>query len=132
MQAFRQFLRRESAAGLILMVMAVVGLLVANSPLASDYFAVQRFSVGGLTVRYWINDALMAAFLPLVGLEIERELLEGQLANRTDRALPGVAALGGMVVPDILHALLSQGDPHRRRRRVAGVVAASLRVNTWT
>jgi NhaA family Na+:H+ antiporter len=111
MQVFRQFLRQESAAGLILMVVAAVGLLVANSPLARDYFAVQKLSVGGLTVRYWINDALMAAFFLLVGLEIKREMLEGQLASRTDRTLPGVAALGGMVVPAMVYALLSQGDP---------------------
>ena len=111
MQAFRQFLRHESAAGLILMALAAVGLLVANSPLAPEYFAVQKFSIGGLTVRYWINDALMAAFFLLVGLEIKRELLEGQLANRRDRTLPGVAALGGMVVPALIYALLSQGDP---------------------
>ena len=110
-QAFRQFLRHESAAGLVLMALAAVGLLVANSPLAPDYFAVQKFSIGGLTVRYWINDALMAAFFLLVGLEIKRELLEGQLASRKDRILPGVAALGGMVVPALIYALLSQGDP---------------------
>ena len=109
-QAFRQFLRHESAAGLILMAVAAVGLLVANSPLAPDYFAVQKFSIGGLTVRYWINDALMAAFFLLVGLEIKREMLEGQLASRKDRTLPGVAALGGMVVPALVYALLSQGD----------------------
>jgi len=111
MQTFRQFLRQESAAGLILMVVAAAGLLVANSPLARDYFAVQKFSIGGLTVRYWINDALMAAFFLLVGLEIKREMLEGQLASWKDRTLPGVAALGGMVVPALVYALLSQGDP---------------------
>ena len=110
-QAFRQFLRHESAAGLVLMALAAVGLLVANSPLAPEYFAVQKFSIGGLTVRYWINDALMAVFFLLVGLEIKRELLEGQLASRKDRILPGVAALGGMVVPALIYALLSQGDP---------------------
>jgi len=114
-QAFRQFLRHESAAGLILMAVAAVGLLVANSPLAPDYFAVQKFSIGGLTVRYWINDALMAAFFLLVGLEIKREMLEGQLASRKDRTLPGVAALGGMVVPALIYALLSQGDPQALR-----------------
>jgi len=110
MQTFRQFLRQESAAGLILMVVSAVGLLLANSPLARDYFAVQKFSIGGLTVRYWINDALMAAFFLLVGLEIKREMLEGQLASWKDRTLPGVAALGGMVVPALVYALLSQGD----------------------
>jgi NhaA family Na+:H+ antiporter len=110
MQAFRQFLRQESAAGLTLMAVSAVGLLVANSPLARDSFAVQKFSIGGLTVRYWINDALMAAFFLLVGLEIKRELLEGQLASWKDRRLPGVAAVGGMVVPALVYALLSRGD----------------------
>ncbi|MHB1313428.1 MAG: Na+/H+ antiporter NhaA [Gemmatimonadaceae bacterium] len=111
MQAFRQFLRQESAAGLILMVVSAAGMLVANSPLARDYFAVQKLPIGGLTVRYWINDALMAAFFLLVGLEIKREMLEGQLARWKDRALPGVAALGGMAVPALVYALLSRGDP---------------------
>jgi len=93
------------------MFVAATGLLVANSPLAPHYFAVQEVSIGGLTVRYWINDALMVTFFLLIGLEIKRELLEGALASWGKRALPGVAALGGMVVPAVIYLLLSQGDP---------------------
>lgn len=115
MQMFRDFVRQESAAGLILMVVAGAGLLVANSPLAPHYFAIQKVSIGGLTLRYWINDALMAAFFLLVGLEIKREMLEGALASWRERALPGVAAVGGMVVPAVIYVLLSQGDPQVRR-----------------
>lgn len=114
-QMFRDFLRSESTAGLILMVMAVAGLLVANSPLASHYFELQKASVAGLTIRYWINDALMAVFFLLIGLEIKREILEGQLANWQDRALPGVAALGGMLVPALIYLLVGQGDPQAQR-----------------
>jgi NhaA family Na+:H+ antiporter len=114
-QLLKEFLREESAAGLILIVVAAAGLLVANSPLAPSYFAAQKVSIGGLTVRYWINDALMAAFFLLVGLEIKRELLEGSLATWADRALPGVAALGGMLVPAAVYLLLSQGDPQALR-----------------
>jgi len=114
-QMFRDFLRNESTAGLILMVVAVAGLLVANSPLAPHYFEWQRISLAGLTVRYWVNDALMAAFFLLIGLEIKREILEGQLATWKDRALPGVAALGGMIVPALIYLSLSQGDPQVQR-----------------
>lgn len=108
---FRDFLKHESAAGLILMGVAAAGLLVANSPLAGHYFEVQKVSVAGLTVRYWINDALMALFFLLVGLEIKREMLDGQLARWKDRALPGVAALGGMVAPALIYVGLNQDDP---------------------
>ena len=111
MQMFREFLRLESAAGLILMVVAAAGLVVANSPLAPDYFAAQKVSIGGLTVRYWINDGLMAAFFLLVGLEIKREVLAGALSSRGARVLPGIAALGGMLVPAAIYVAVSRGDP---------------------
>lgn len=115
MQAFRDFLRQESAAGLILMAVAAAGLVVANSPLASHYFEVQQVSIAWLTVRYWINDGLMAAFFLLIGLEIKREMLEGQLARWKDRAMPAAAALGGMIMPAMIYAALSQGDPQALR-----------------
>lgn len=114
-QALRDFLRQESATGLILLAVAAAGLLVGNSPLAPHYFEAQKVSIAGLTVRYWINDALMAAFFLLVGLEIKREMLEGQLVNRKDRILPGVGALGGMIVPAMIYASATQGDPQALR-----------------
>ncbi|WP_020650813.1 Na+/H+ antiporter NhaA [Solimonas variicoloris] len=106
----RDFLRQESAAGIVLMASAALALLVANSPLAATYFALQHRYVGGLSVLHWINDGLMALFFVLVGLEIKREMLEGQLASWGQRILPGVAALGGMIVPALIYAVFARGD----------------------
>lgn len=107
---FLRFLRHESAAGVLLMLMAVAALVVANSPLASLYFEAQHAVVLGLSVLHWINDALMALFFLLVGLELKRELLIGQLDRWPERILPGAAALGGMVVPALIYAGFAGGD----------------------
>ncbi|MES2884179.1 MAG: Na+/H+ antiporter NhaA [Pseudomonadota bacterium] len=107
---FRQFLRKESTAGLLLMAVAAIALGIANSPLADVYFAVQHANIGGLSVLHWINDALMALFFLLVGLEIKREVLEGQLSSWAERTLPGIAALGGMIVPALIYVAFSGGD----------------------
>ena len=103
--------RREAAAGIALMVAAVLALAIANSPFGDMYFAIQHASIGGLSVLHWINDALMSLFFLLVGLELKREWLEGQLSTWSQRTLPGVAALGGMVVPALIYVVVSQGDP---------------------
>ena len=89
----------EAAGGLILMGAAAVALIAANSPLSPTYFHALHVYVGGLSIQYWINDALMAVFFLLVGLEIKREFLDGQLSTWSRRILPGVAALGGMAAP---------------------------------
>jgi Na+/H+ antiporter 1 len=73
--------------------------VVANSPLAPIYFAALKTCLGPLSILHWINDGLMAVFFLLVGLEIKRELLGGQLRTCPDRALLGLAAAGGMLVP---------------------------------
>ena len=106
----RDFLRKESAGGLVLMATAAIALAIAQSPLATGYFAVLRLHVGGLTVLHWVNDGLMALFFLLVGLEIKREMLDGQLSTWRRRALPGLAALGGMIVPAAIYAVLNRGD----------------------
>lgn len=102
--------RREAAAGIVLMVSAALALAIANSPLGAMYFAIQHASIGGVSVLHWINDALMALFFLLVGLELKREWLEGQLSTWSQRMLPGVAALGGMVVPALIYVAVSKGD----------------------
>jgi len=106
-----RFCAAEAAGGIVLMVAAAIALIVANSPLAEGYFASLRVSVGGLSLGHWINDGLMALFFLLVGLEIKREMAVGQLASWGDRALPGLAALGGMLVPALLYALVNRHDP---------------------
>ena len=79
--ALRQFLGSEAAGGTILMVVAALALAVANSPMAPTYFAAFDVYLGGLSILHWINDGLMAIFFLLVGLEIKRELLDGELAT---------------------------------------------------
>lgn len=105
------FLKSEAAGGVLLMISAALALIIANSPVAPLYFATLGSYVAGLSILHWINDALMAVFFLLVGLEIKRELLEGQLSTWSRRALPGIAALGGMVVPALIFLALTQGDP---------------------
>lgn len=102
--ALREFLRTESAGGIVLMVAAAAALGVANSPLADDYFALLKSYAGPLSVSHWINDGLMAIFFLLVGLEVKRELLDGQLSTWEHRVLPGAAAAGGMLVPALIFA----------------------------
>ena len=107
----RAFLDSEAAGGLVLMAAAALALVVANSPLAPAYFAALHAPIGPLGVLHWINDGLMAVFFLLVGLEIKRELLDGQLATWPRRALPGIAAAGGMAVPALIYAAFNWSDP---------------------
>ena len=118
---FHAFLRTEAAGGVVLLAAALAALAVANSPLAGSYDALwaTRLVVGpeshplALSARAWVNDGLMAVFFLLVGLEIKRELLVGELASARQAALPLVAALGGVVVPALVFAALA--DPGMRR-----------------
>jgi NhaA family Na+:H+ antiporter len=89
---------------------AALALVVANSPASGGYFEALHSDVLGLSVLHWINDALMAVFFLLVGLEIKREMLDGQLSTWSRRALPGIAALGGMIVPAVIYLAFNTGS----------------------
>jgi NhaA family Na+:H+ antiporter len=106
-----RFFAAESAGGLILMAAALAALLVANSPWAASYFSTLHIKVAGLSIEHWVNDGLMAIFFMLVGLEIKREMLAGQLSTWGQRALPGFAALGGMLVPALIYVAINWGNP---------------------
>jgi NhaA family Na+:H+ antiporter len=93
------------------MASGALALLVANSALAPAYFGALDAHIAGLSVLHWINDALMAVFFLLVGLEIKRELIDGQLATWPNRALPGLAALGGMVMPALIYVAINTATP---------------------
>jgi len=94
---------------------AVLAILVANSPVAPAYFAALHANIGPMSALHWINDGLMAVFFLLVGLEIKREFIDGELATTRLRVLPGLAALGGMVVPALVYLLVNQGDAESLR-----------------
>ena len=118
MIAIREFLRHESASGVILMLAAVLALVFDNSPLAWLYDGLLdtplAIQVGALKIAkpllLWINDGLMAIFFLLVGLEIKREVLEGELSSIGKAALPAVAAVGGMAMPAAVFVAINWGN----------------------
>src|SRR5919199_384252 len=107
----RDLLDNEASGGLVLMAAAALALAVANSPLAPAYFGALHAHLGPLSVSHWINDGLMAVFFLLLGLEIKREILDGQLATWPRRALPGIAAAGGMAVPALVYLAFNWSNP---------------------
>jgi Na+:H+ antiporter, NhaA family len=113
--ALREFLASEAAGGVVLMFVALAALIAANSPLRAAYFAALEAKLGPLSVLHWVNDGLMAVFFLLVGLEIKRELLEGELSSWRRRALPGLAAAGGMVAPALIFVAVNLGQPENLR-----------------
>jgi NhaA family Na+:H+ antiporter len=117
--AVREFLRLESSAGIVLISAAIVAELWANSPFGPEYFEVINTKVAVIIGEFsidkplllWVNDGLMAVFFFLVGLEIKRELLEGELSRKEQVVLPCAAALGGFVLPALVYAWFNQDDP---------------------
>lgn len=108
---FQRFVESEASGGVVLMASAALGLVVANSAFAGNYTELLHTKVGGLHVLHWINDGLMALFFLLVGLEIKREILAGELDSWPRRALPFMAALGGMVVPAVIFFAINWRTP---------------------
>ncbi|WP_026791241.1 Na+/H+ antiporter NhaA [Pleomorphomonas oryzae] len=111
----RRFLDNEASGGLVLMAVAALAILTANSPLAEAYFHGLHVYIGPLSVQHWVNDALMALFFLLVGLEIKREMLDGQLSSWSRRILPGAAAAGGMLFPALIYVGLNLNHPEALR-----------------
>ena len=111
----RAFFESAAAGGIVLMVAAALAMVVANSALAPAYFAALKTYIGPLSLLHWINDLLMAVFFLLVGLEIKREFLDGQLSTWPRRILPGVAAAGGMAVPALFFVAFNLATPETMR-----------------
>ncbi len=112
------FMRRDSAGGIILIFAAAIAMVLENSPLSWLYDSLLNtpveIRVGALhldkPLLLWINDGLMAVFFMLIGLEVKREFLEGELSRLDQILLPGLGAVGGMVVPAAIYFYLNQGD----------------------
>ncbi len=106
-----EFIHRQTTSGILLMLCAVIALLIANSPWAEAYHHIleTKFNIGAgkwmlsMSLHHWINDGLMALFFFVVGLELKRELLVGELSNLKAAMLPIIAALGGMILPAAIY-----------------------------
>ena len=116
---FTRFFQLEAASGLLLIAAAALALIINNSPLSHYYTAFLdvpvAVQIGALQIAkpslLWINDGLMALFFLLIGLEVKRELLEGQLSKPSQVVLPGAAAIGGMVVPALIYWYINKDYP---------------------
>ncbi|WP_455234600.1 Na+/H+ antiporter NhaA [Thiogranum longum] len=116
--SIKDFLKLESASGILLIIAAVIALLFANSPLSDVYDALLNIPVhiriGAFEIAkpllLWINDGLMAVFFFLIGLELKREFIEGELSDLQKIALPAIGAVGGMAVPAAIYLLINRGD----------------------
>lgn len=104
------FFQSEPAAGIILMLAAVLGLIAANSSASEHYFGTLGSYVAGLSVLHWVNDGLMAVFFLYVGLEVKRELLRGELDTNGKRFLPAIAAFAGLAAPAGIYLLFNGSD----------------------
>ena len=119
LRPFHAFAEHKTAGGFLLLLCTVIALVWANSPWAGSYAALWHtnltVSIGGRPLshdlHFWVNDLLMAVFFFVVGLEIKRELLVGELASARQAGLPIVAALGGVLVPALFYTSLNVGGP---------------------
>lgn len=109
-KTFKAFFESEKSGGLLLLSVTILSLLLANSPISTQYIAFWETNVGSHSITHWINDGLMAIFFLLIGLELEREMYHGELSNIKNAALPIFGALGGMVVPAGVFLIFNYGS----------------------
>jgi len=112
-ESFSRFFDSERSSGNLLLVCTFLSLAITNSPIGRDYLGFWQADVGPLSLEHWINDALMAVFFLLIGLELERELYVGELSSLENALLPIVAAVGGMIAPALIHLSLNAGTETR-------------------
>ncbi|NVE93856.1 Na+/H+ antiporter NhaA [Altererythrobacter lutimaris] len=118
----RDFMQKESAGGIVLIFAALAALVVANTPLNAAYKAWLDIPIvagfGGFVIDkpllLWVNDGLMAVFFFLIGLEVKREVMEGQLSSWNKASLPLVAAIGGMAIPAVIYLAINAGTPENQ------------------
>jgi NhaA family Na+:H+ antiporter len=108
-QSFTEFINSAKAGGIVLILCTLVSLAIANTALGPQYLKFWHTHIAGLSIELWVNDALMAVFFLLVGLELERELYCGELSDLRRAILPAIAALGGIALPSLIHFSLNHG-----------------------
>ena len=109
---FKKFFQIAQSSGNLLIICVILSLLIANSSLGSNFQELLNFKLGSYSISLWINDGLMTIFFLLVGLEIKREILEGELSSFKNATLPIFAALGGMLVPAAIFYFFNQGSKY--------------------
>ena len=118
-QAIKNFFSREEKSGILLLLFATLALITVNSPLQSLYYDIKYtdipISLGDFnftkSVSHWVNDGLMAIFFFVIGLELKREILEGELSSFDRMVLPAIAAIGGMAAPALVYILININNP---------------------
>jgi Na+:H+ antiporter, NhaA family len=108
-QHYKEFFNSETVGGLILILMTVLSLVLANSPWQHSYTNLWNLEFGGHSILHWINDGLMTIFFLLIGLELEREIYQGELSNFKNAALPIFGAIGGMAIPAGIYLIFNYG-----------------------
>lgn len=119
LHTIERFIKDESFSGVLLFVATIAAVMIANSALSDSYFALWNMALGvtlgghtiSMDLMHWINDGLMAVFFLMVGLEIKRELLIGELSSVKKATFPIVAAIGGMVIPALVYVAFNTSDP---------------------
>lgn len=109
--AFKDFFQTERAGAVILIACTVISLVIANTVFGAGYLKFWHGYLGPLSVEHWVNDGLMAIFFLMIGLELKRELYVGELSNIRNASLPIIAAIGGVVVPALIHLSFNFGSP---------------------
>ena len=115
----RDFLKTESSSGVLLIIFSILAITLSNSEFSSYYYSlknsylsinIENFELKE-TVHHWVNDGLMSIFFLVIGLELKREMIDGQLSSVSQVILPGIAAIGGMAAPAIIYLLINQNEP---------------------
>jgi Na+:H+ antiporter, NhaA family len=108
---FKRFFHSEKSGGILLIICSIISLGIANSPAGEAYLHFWHVNLSGLSIEHWVNDALMAIFFLLIGLELERELYSGELSSLKNALLPIIAAVGGIAAPALIHFSMNAGTP---------------------
>jgi len=112
-QLYKEFFESEKSGGIVLIACTLLSLVLANSAYAEQYFHFWHYELAGRPIEFWVNDGLMAIFFLLIGLEIEREVYIGELSSFKNAMLPMAAALGGAIVPALIHFGFNHGTEYQ-------------------
>lgn len=113
-KSIHAFLKMEAASGVILGVCAVIAMVLANSGWSNQYFQILQYKILNLSLQHWINDGLMTIFFFVIGMEIKKEMVVGELSTPKKASLPIAAAIGGMIIPALIYFWFNPQDPNLR------------------